>query len=139
VSLLATDAGSFDHEAVDRVLLDAPCSGLGVLTKKPDIKWKRDATDIKKLAQHQRAMLANAARLVKPGGVLVYSTCTTEPEENQEVVADFLSSHPEFVVESAQQFVSSDLLTPEGYVETFPHRHGMDGSFAVRLVKKMPV
>jgi 16S rRNA (cytosine967-C5)-methyltransferase len=135
VSLTATDAGTFDHPPVDRVLLDAPCSGLGVLTKKPDIKWKRDATDIKKLAQHQLVMLENAARLVKPGGVLVYSTCTLEREENQDNVAAFLAAHPEFVVESAQHFVSSDLVTPEGYIETFPHRHGMDGSFAVRFVR----
>ncbi len=136
VALQAADASTLEHEPVDRVLLDAPCSGMGVLSKKPDIKWKRDSTDIQPLAELQRRMLSNAARLVKPGGVLVYSTCTTEPEENQEQIGRFLVDHPEFIVESGAGFVSKDLLTAEGYVETFPHRHGMDGSFAARLRKK---
>lgn len=130
---LLFDAASLKHQEVDRVLLDAPCSGLGVLMKKPDIKWKRDITDLINLSKYQRELLSNASRLVRPGGVLVYSTCTTEPEENQEVVRDFLRNHPEFSVENAAGFVSSDLVTSEGFVETFPHRHGMDGSFAVRF------
>ncbi|MDH4070389.1 MAG: 16S rRNA (cytosine(967)-C(5))-methyltransferase RsmB [Ignavibacteria bacterium] len=130
---LLFDAASLKHQEVDRVLLDAPCSGLGVLMKKPDIKWKRDITDLINLSKYQRELLSNASRLVRPGGILVYSTCTTEPEENQDVVRHFLGTHPEFSVDNAGGFVSSDLVTPEGYVETFPHRHGMDGSFAVRF------
>jgi len=135
VRLMATDASTLEHEEVDKVLLDAPCSGLGVLAKKPDIKWKRDILDVYKLARHQKDLLANAAKFVRRGGVLVYSTCTTEPEENQEVVRDFLSSHPDFSVVPASEFVSSDLVNSEGCVETFPHRHGMDGSFAARMVR----
>jgi len=133
IRLLVSDAATLTHEPVDRVLLDAPCSGLGVIMKKPDIKWKKDITDILKLAAHQKELLANAAGMVKPGGILVYSTCTTEPEENQEVIAYFLKQHPEFSVDNAREFVSSDLVTPEGYIETFPYKHAMDGSFAVRL------
>ncbi len=136
VKLVVADSSQMEHQPVDRVLLDAPCSGLGVLTKKPDLKWKRDIADIIKLAQLQSALLDNAARFVKPGGVLVYSTCSTETEENQQRVAQFLASHPEFVVESAANVVSSDLVSAEGFVETFPHKHGMDGSFAARLVKR---
>jgi 16S rRNA (cytosine967-C5)-methyltransferase len=136
VKLMAVDAATLESEQADRVLLDAPCSGLGVLTKKPDIKWKRDITDVIKLARMQTDLFENAARLVKPGGVLVYSTCTTEPEENQEVVKRFLTTHPEFSIDDAGQYVAKDLVNPEGCVETLPHRHGMDGSFAVRLVKK---
>ncbi|MDH3252210.1 MAG: 16S rRNA (cytosine(967)-C(5))-methyltransferase RsmB [Ignavibacteria bacterium] len=135
VTLVVGDAATIDLDPADKVLLDAPCSGLGVLMKKPDIKWKRDASDILKLTQLQSALLENAARLVKPGGVLVYSTCTTEGEENQEQIAGFLERHPEFRIESAKDFVNSDLVTAEGFVETFPHRHAMDGSFAARLVK----
>jgi 16S rRNA (cytosine967-C5)-methyltransferase len=131
------DGLTFGHDQVDRVLIDAPCSGLGILTKKPDIKWKREARDIGVLARIQRDLLENGAGLVKPGGVLVYSTCTTEPEENEQVVRGFLEKHPEFRLEDAGDFVSKDLVTQEGYVATFPHRHGMDGSFAVRL-RKMP-
>jgi len=136
VKLLAVDASTLENEQADKVLLDAPCSGLGVLAKKPDIKWKRDITDIIKLAKMQSGLLDNAARLVKPGGVLVYSTCTIEPEENQENVSRFLSGHPDFSIEDARQYVSHALVNPDGIVETFPHKHGMDGSFAVRLVKK---
>ena len=132
---LLADSSTFEHEPVDRVLLDAPCSGLGVLMKKPDIKWKREQTDLVKLARKQTELLENAARLVKPDGVLVYSTCTTEPEENETPVREFLSRHPEFALESAAPYVSKDLVSPEGFVMTFPHRHGMDGSFAARMRK----
>jgi len=135
VRLVVGDAATIELEPADKVLLDAPCSGLGVLSKKPDIKWKRDVSDILKLTQLQSDLLENAARLVKPGGVLVYSTCTTEHEENQDQIARFLERHQEFQIDNAKRFVNSDLVTPEGFVETFPHRHAMDGSFAVRLIK----
>jgi 16S rRNA (cytosine967-C5)-methyltransferase len=100
------------------------------------MKWKREVTDVYKLSGYQRDLLANAARLVKPGGVLVYSTCTIEPEENQKIVSDFLNAHPDFIVENAAQYVSSDLVNSNGFVETFPHKHNMDGSFAVRMVRQ---
>jgi 16S rRNA (cytosine967-C5)-methyltransferase len=135
VSLRAADAATFEIEPVDKVLLDAPCSGLGVLSKKPDIKWKRDVNDITKLARLQAEILDNAAHLLKPGGILVYSTCTFESEECRDTVAAFLTRHPEYSLDNAAGFVSRDLVTPEGCVETFPHRHAMDGSFAARFVK----
>ena len=72
---------------------------------------------------------------MKNGGVLVYSTCTTEPEENFCIIREFLEHHPEFDIDSAAQFVPPSLVTPDGYVETFPHVHGMDGSFSIRLKK----
>ena len=135
VKLCVGDATILEHEPVDRVLLDAPCSGLGTIAKKPDIKWKRDLTDVYKSAELQSQLIENAARLVKPGGVLVYSTCTTEPEENRDVVCGFLARHPEFVLDNAGEFISKDLVSSEGFVETLPHHHGMDGSFAARLRK----
>jgi 16S rRNA (cytosine967-C5)-methyltransferase len=135
VTLLAADAETLEAGQADRVLLDAPCSGLGVLSKKPDIKWKRDMADVLVLARQQARMLDNASRLVKPGGVLVYSTCTIEPEENQEVVKGFLQHHPEYTLEDAGRFVHPDLVSPDGYVSTLPHLHGMDGTFAARLVR----
>jgi len=135
VVLRPGEACSIDGRSADRVLLDAPCSGLGVLAKKPDIKWKRDSADLIKLTALQRELLVRAADLVKPDGVLVYSTCTTEPEENQQMIEAFLLAHPEFMVDNANKYVNLALVTPEGYVETLPHRHGMDGSFAVRLQK----
>ena len=119
----------------DKVLLDAPCSGLGVLTKKPDIKWKRDIADIHKLTQTQTRLIERAAKLVKPGGALVYCTCTIEPEENQRIVKGFLEGHPEFSLDDPGKLVNHALVTPDGFVETFPHRHAMDGSFAARLLR----
>ena len=109
--------GSFD-----RVLADVPCSGIGVIHKKPDIKWKRQSEDIPELCKIQRRMLENAGRYVKSGGVLVYSTCTILREENQEQVADFLEAHPEFVPEEEQQ-----LLT---------HLTGGSGFYIAKLRKK---
>lgn len=135
VRFLAVDASTLEGEQADGVLLDAPCSGLGTLAKKPDAKWKRDLTDILKLARIQEDLLNAAARLVRPGGAIVYSTCTTEPEENQERIRAFLSAHPEFRLDDARSFVSQTLVSADGFVETFPHRHGMDGSFAARLVR----
>ena len=84
----------------------------------------------------QKALLENAAKLVKPGGVLVYSTCTIEPEENFDLIKEFLVQHLEFSIEPANHFVHQDLVRSQGQVETFQHKHGMDGSFSVRLRKK---
>jgi 16S rRNA (cytosine967-C5)-methyltransferase len=132
---IAADAAEVQTSPAERVLVDAPCSGLGVLAKKPDAKWKRDPYDLEKLIRIQRSILDRAASLVKPGGVLVYSTCTTEPDENEAIVESFLSKHSEFTLEPASQFVVPAVVTHEGYVRTLPHKHGMDGSFAARLRK----
>lgn len=135
VKLLVSDATQLDSSLADKVLVDAPCSGLGTLRKKPDIKWKRQAEDIPRLAKQQLNLLENGARLVKPGGVLVYSTCTTEPEENSLLVKTFLVQHPEFIADDASKFVNKSVVTEDGFIETFPHRHHIDGSFAARLIK----
>ena len=138
------DAAEFMNETItsekfNKILLDAPCSGLGVLSKKPDIRWKREIEDVLNLSKLQLKMLENASRYVKPGGVIVYSTCTTEPEENIEVVKAFLDAHPEFSIDNASKYVNRDLVNEEGCIETFPHRNGIDGSFAARLMKKNDV
>jgi 16S rRNA (cytosine967-C5)-methyltransferase len=131
----AADAATYDGDPADKVLLDAPCSGLGVLMKKPDIKWKREPEDITALAATQDKLLRNAARLVKPGGVLVYSTCTMEPEENIDRIRLFCNIHPEFTVDDAKQYVPGAIVNSAGWIETLPSTHGVDGSFAVRLVR----
>jgi 16S rRNA (cytosine967-C5)-methyltransferase len=138
------DAAEFSNDAItsqkfDKILLDAPCSGLGVLSKKPDIRWKREIEDIINLSRIQIKLLENASKYIKPGGVIVYSTCTTEPEENVDIVKEFLAVHPEFSIDNASAYVSKDLVNEEGCIETFPHKHGIDGSFAVRLVRKTDV
>ncbi|MBI4428001.1 MAG: 16S rRNA (cytosine(967)-C(5))-methyltransferase RsmB [Ignavibacteriales bacterium] len=134
---IIADATTIQIAPGDRVLVDAPCSGLGVLSKKPDAKWAREPEDLLDLIKLQKSILENAAKLVKPGGILVYSTCTTEIEENEAVAKEFVANHPEFFFESAQPFVKPQLVSPDGYVETFPHRHGMDGSFALRMRKSL--
>jgi 16S rRNA (cytosine967-C5)-methyltransferase len=80
--------------------------------------------------------MENAAKLVKAGGILVYSTCTIEPEENIDLIKDFIVQHPEFSIETAKTIVHQDLVGNLGQVETYRHKHGMDGSFSIRLRKK---
>lgn len=123
-------------EQADIVFADVPCSGMGTLSKKPDIKWKREPEDIILLVKLQRDILENAATLVKPGGVLVYSTCTIEPEENSENIMWFLQNHPEFEIDPAENYLPMDLCS-DGFMQTYPHIQNMDGAFAARLVKKM--
>ncbi len=126
-------------EDADAVLIDAPCSGLGTLRRHPDIRWKKSPEQIDELAQLQLQILKNVARQVKPGCVLVYSTCSTEPEENEGVVRRFLEIHPHFIIETAGDFlpfIPSSAITPEGFLQTFPHEHGIDGAFAARLKAK---
>lgn len=127
------DARSFAPEAkADVVMVDAPCTGLGTLSKKPDIKWRRALEDVRHMAVTQRQILDHASTLVKPGGTLVYSTCTIEPEENEMVVQAFLEANPEFELESAERFLSADVVS-DGFLRTFPHRHKADGAFGARM------
>ncbi|MDA0986977.1 MAG: 16S rRNA (cytosine(967)-C(5))-methyltransferase RsmB [Bacteroidetes bacterium] len=130
---ITADGCEFTHEEVDKVLVDAPCSGLGVIAKKPDIKLKREPSDLQNLSNLQTELLKNAAKLVKNDGIIVYSTCTIEPEENILLVQKFLSENSNFKIDSAEQFCNSKIVNQMGIVETFPHIHNMDGSFAVRL------
>jgi 16S rRNA (cytosine967-C5)-methyltransferase len=122
----------------DRVLLDAPCSGLGVLAKRADLRWRRAPEEIDELTDLQDDLLDAAAALVRPGGLLVYSTCTIEPEENAERVGAFITRHPGFSLDRADGFVPDTFVTEEGYFAAFPHRHGTDGAFAARLRKDAP-
>ena len=135
VQLIQADGTQFSCQNIDKIIVDAPCSGLGVLSKRVDLRWKRIPDQIKELSQLQLTLLTNAAKLLRSGGVIVYCTCTIEPEENEHIVKKFLYEHNDFHIESASRYVSEEITSPEGYIYTFPHRHGMDGSFAVRLVK----
>ncbi len=115
----------------DRVLVDAPCSNLGVLRRNPDVKWRRTENDLEHLPNRQRAILAAATSLVKPGGRLVYATCSLEPEENEHVVGPFLDQHAEWRVDSPTDFpVGPDA---DGFIRCLPHVHGTDGFTAIRL------
>ena len=116
----------------DRVLLDAPCSGLGTLHRRADARWRHTPENIQTQSQLQSELLANAATFVKSGGVLVYATCTIHPLENEQVIRSFLDSNPHWQIEPP----TIDLPvqpSPEGWVKVWPHRHHMDGFFMVRL------
>ncbi len=130
------DAREFaPDELADVVMVDAPCTGLGTLTKKPDIKWRRSLDDVRKMSVLQYDILNHAATVVKPGGRIVYSTCTIEPEENEDVVLKFLSSHSDFELEPAEQVLPSEVCS-KGFMQTYPYRHKSDGAFAARLKRK---
>jgi len=120
----------------DRVLLDVPCSGTGVMNKRADLRWRRSEADLVELVKLQQSLLDAAVNHVRPGGILVYSTCSIEPEENEEQVNSFLSRHPVFIPEHAGDLLPSDVVSPRGYMSTLPHRHQMDGAFAARLRKR---
>ena len=126
-------AGREDPPRADRVLLDVPCSGLGVLSKRADLRWQRAPEDLDELAALQDELLDAAARLVRPGGLLVYSTCTIEPEENGERIEAFLARHDDFALESADGHVPDDMVTADGYFASLPHQHRIDGAFGARL------
>lgn len=140
--IVETRAGDFREAPgqsdlhADRVLLDAPCSGLGVLAKRADLRWNRSPEEVRDLTRLQDELLDAAAQTVRPGGLLVYSTCTIEPEENEDRVEAFLIRHPEFAAESAEGFVPAEMVTQEGYYRTVPARDRTDGAFGVRLRKR---
>ena len=118
----------------DRILLDAPCSGLGVLRRNPDAKWLISANRFNTYKTRQINFLSNLAQLVKPSGTLVYAVCSTEPEENEEVVKGFLNMHSEFVVNNKLEGLPKNvysLINKNQYLTTYPHRNNMDGFFAV--------
>ncbi len=123
--------------ACDGVLVDAPCSNLGVLRRNPDVKWRREAKDIAASATHQHDILAAAAKMVKPGGRLVYATCSLEPEENEAVTAAFLAARTDFVLDPPAAFPLP--LDGDGVLRCLPHRHGTDGFTAVRLRRSAAV
>ncbi len=130
------DVLAFSGPAASRVLLDVPCSGLGALRRKPDIKWNRSEEDIRsRFPAVQKRMLGHAAGLTLPGGTLVYSTCTTEPEENEEVISSFLEEHAEFSLAPVTfEGEARTLISGDGhFYRAMTHRHGTDGFFGAIL------
>ena len=117
----------------DWVLVDAPCSGLGTLRRDPEIRWRRSPEDLPTLAARQSALLAAAATVVSPGGHLVYATCSSEPEENQQVVERFLKTEPRFTVEPPVARHVAAFIDANGYFQCLPHRDALEAFFAVVL------
>ena len=135
VRTVVADGAHLSLRPVDKILLDAPCSGLGVLARRTDLRWKREFKDIHNIQKLQKALLENADRMLKPGGTLVYSTCTIEPEENETIVRDFLSLHKNYELDKSHLLFGETFFSQDGFFRTLPHHHKMDGSFAVKLTK----
>jgi len=136
----ARDLPGIRLESQDCVLVDVPCSGLGIIRRKADLRWQKEEKDLKDLPSLQLAILERAASCVKDGGTLVYSTCTTEPDENFELVKQFRMSHPEFEpvdLADALPFILEETRdikqARKGMLQLLPHRHGMDGFFLAKF------
>jgi 16S rRNA (cytosine967-C5)-methyltransferase len=127
------DMPQFVNQA-DRVLLDAPCSGLGTLNRHADARWRQSPETVKELAQLQSELLHHTATWVKPGGILVYATCTLHPAENEAIVQAFLAQYPDWQLDPLRDnAIAAPFLTPEGWVKVLPTQHEMDGFFVARL------
>ncbi len=126
-------------EKFDGVLIDAPCSGLGVIRRHPDIRWNRTPEDLLRYQEIQSAILDSAAQLLASGGTLVYATCSTEPEENEEVVQNFLAQNPRFILSNCRDVLPQNgapFVDSKGFFKTLPGQDDLDGFFGARLIKK---
>ncbi|MDD3966291.1 MAG: transcription antitermination factor NusB [Candidatus Neomarinimicrobiota bacterium] len=136
IPLNTADAANHTFPEYSHILIDAPCSGFGVIRKRPDLRWRRKAADLPLLQRLQLQILQNCAPFVRKGGLLVYSTCTFDREENLGTIGRFLEKNTHFRIENTLcGVVPPDLQTPEGAVATYPQRHLCEGSFAISLRK----
>lgn len=127
------DATRDEYPPADGILIDAPCTGTGVIGRRPDIRWRREAADLDEMPPIQLAILQHSARFVKPGGRLVYATCSLEPEENWQVIEAFFKLDDRFQIESAAGILPETWIGSRGALETLPSRDEVDGVFAVKL------
>ena len=134
VEVLRVDGRDPGLEAgFDRVLVDAPCTGLGALRRRPEARWRRQPGDVPQLAKLQKELLASAIRLTRPGGVVLYATCSPHLAETVGIIADALRRHPVTALDTRPLFDPVDVLGDGPYVQLWPHRHGTDAMFAAAL------
>ena len=129
------DARKDTYVKADKILIDAPCSGTGVIGRRTDIRWRRRESDLKKFANVQLSIINNCSKYLKKGGVLVYATCSIEPEENLMVVNKFLNLNSNFVVDKIPNNVPEQWIKDNKVLNVFPHEHELDGIFAIRMKK----
>ncbi|MDJ0800686.1 MAG: 16S rRNA (cytosine(967)-C(5))-methyltransferase [Calothrix sp. MO_167.B12] len=138
IEICTGDGRSFSqfNSIGDRVLLDVPCSGLGTLHRHADARWRQTPVKVEELALLQQELITHAATFVKPGGVMVYATCTLHPAENESVINSFLASHPHWQIEHpVTESPLAIYASPQGWLKVLPHQHNMDGFFMARLRK----
>ena len=122
-------------EPFDRILLDAPCSALGVIRRNPDVKYRHKPQDLLRFKANQINILRHVSKFLKPGGIMVYSVCSTEPEEGEEVIKEFLKESGDFyIIDTVPPFLNG--FMKDGFLRTYPHVHDMDGFFGVKLCRK---
>jgi 16S rRNA (cytosine967-C5)-methyltransferase len=137
VKVMRADVRDLSLKLADAVLLDAPCSGTGVMGKRADLRWRRTLKDLEDLVVLQAELLDAAANLVKKSGRLVYSTCSLEPEENMDQIVKFLEEYPNFELQDLSGLVPDDMLAEDKKsYQTMPHKHNCDGHFGVLLLRK---
>ena len=129
------DATQDNFPMADKILIDAPCTGTGVIGRKPDIRWRRKPKDISDMATLQMKLLKHMSQFLNDGGTLVYGTCSMEPEENWNVVEQFLKLNADFKLMTGPSQVMPDWINEMGCLSTFPHIHGIDGLFAARITR----
>ena len=129
------DAAQDNFPMADKILIDAPCTGTGVMGRKPDIRWRRKPEDISDMATLQMKLLKHMSQYLNDGGTLVYGTCSMEPEENWNVVEQFLKLNADFKLMTQPSQVMPDWINEMGCLSTFPHIHGVDGLFAARITR----
>ncbi|MEA5627156.1 16S rRNA (cytosine(967)-C(5))-methyltransferase [Nostoc sp. UHCC 0251] len=139
IQIYTGDSRHFNQfqNTADRVLLDAPCSGLGTMHRHADARWRQTPASVRELSVLQKELLTHTSTFVKPGGLLVYATCTLHPAENEEVISAFLAESPNWQIESPSgvEILDSAHSTPQGWFKVWPHQQDMDGFFMVRLRK----
>jgi 16S rRNA (cytosine967-C5)-methyltransferase len=141
IAIVRSDARHLPFDrSIDTLLIDAPCSGLGVLRREPDVRWRRAASDLPTMAALQRSLIEEALRALAPGGRLIYATCSSEPEENEDLVADLLDSEQglarlDLRLEGLPGSMTP-LLTDDGALRTWPHAHGLDAFYAVVIERR---
>ena len=119
----------------NKILLDVPCTGTGVSNRRVDLRWKRIPEDLKSLNKMQYGILVNSSKYLSSDGILVYSTCSIEPEENEKIIDKFINEH-NFIVEDASDFVNNNIVKDKA-IKVLPGEHNLDGGYAVRLKREM--
>jgi 16S rRNA (cytosine967-C5)-methyltransferase len=137
IAPVVCDMLNFESSQFDRVLLDPPCTGWGTAGKHSDLRWAKTSEDIRNLSQIQKHLIDKAADFVKPGGVLVYSTCSIIRDENDQIVEEFLVRRDDFEVDSASEFFGDAIVNSRGFVKTYPVAGKLDGAFCARLRRKI--
>jgi len=136
VSLKTRDVAKEEIPLFSHILIDAPCSGFGVIRKRTDLRWRRLEAEMPGLLKIQHDILENVSKYLKSGGMLVYSTCTFDREENWNQIKQFINRHPEFSIHPADpKIFPSELIADQGAIESLPHQHFCEGSFAIALRK----